>query len=142
MPAKTKKHKWTIDEFIDSARDHIGKFLDNLNARDLIYMLSYLAAVALLYEGITGIALSVEHLFTLFQQKGKSGTSILGLTRKDVSSIGRTAIGEVGVEVAKQIDSHALLLAMVSAYGILKLDLGDVTSAVSKVSTAVASVAL
>jgi hypothetical protein len=121
---KQKHHKWDLDEFLDSARDHIGRFLNNLNARDLIYLLSYLAAVSLIYESITKVSLDIQTIFGM--RKNIRGTG------------GETAIGEI----AKQIDQHALLLSMVGAYGLLKLDLGDVTSAVSKVSTAIASVAI
>lgn len=36
MAPKAEKHKWTIEEFLNSARDHIGSFLDHAKAEDLI----------------------------------------------------------------------------------------------------------
>ena len=120
-----KKHKWTIDEFLDSARDHVGKILDNLNARDLVYVVAYCSAVVLCYQTITGITKSFENDIY--------GTIVSAVLKLPPSS-------DVG-EVAKKIDQHALLLSLVAAYGLLKLDLGDVSSAISKVSTALGAVA-
>ena len=123
----TKSIPKEFREIADSAIDHLGRFLDNLNARDLIYLISYFAAVQLIYFTIKGITIPLESLMRI------SGTNVLGMPR-------RTTTG--GLEtIAQEIDNKALLLSLVGAYGLLKLDLGDVTSAVSKITSAVGVVA-
>lgn len=64
----TKKHKWTLDEFIDSFRDHIGSILDKATITDLIDLgtfgaLAYMSQAVveskeykLFHVGMTGLA--------------------------------------------------------------------------------------
>ena len=62
------KHKWTLDEFLDSMRDHMGAILEKASINDLIDLTSFgaLAYMAqapsesneykLLHIGMTGLA--------------------------------------------------------------------------------------
>jgi len=127
LATQPRKHEITKDlpkevrEIADSAIDHIGRFIDNLNARDLVYVISYLSATMLIYETITKTTLSLQ----------------MFLRPKSLDILGQRERGKAFLE---DVDRHALLISFVGAYGLLKLDLGDVSSAVGKITTALAAI--
>ena len=121
-----RKHKWSIDEFLDSARDHLGRMLDNMSPRDIIYIISWISATILIYNSISGIK-------KIIFQPGKL------LSRR--AEFARYSESEIA-DFDKDIDWNQLMLCMVSAYVVLKIDVSDVASALTKVSSAIATAAV
>ena len=116
-----KKHKWSIDEFLDSARDHLGHMIDNIGIRDLVYVTCWISGTILIYNTASGIKEKIlispiEFLtrsFTPFWMKGEGKAALDG------------------------IDWNIFMLAMIGSYTLLKIDVGDVNAAIGKLQAAI-----
>lgn len=139
MAAKSK-HEITkglpkeFRELADSAIDHIGSILDNLNARDLVYVSSYVAAVILIYNTEAVIAQPLAP-FGIFYDPRKKEEVLKDYPSAIMLPLGYWKIDKS--QVKDKFDMSQLLLAMVGAYGLLKIDLSDVGSTISKISAAI-----
>ena len=112
------KHKWTLDEFIDSARDHIGHMLDNMGVRDIVYVACWISGTILIYNTVTGIKkISMFPTEFLTSYRGQ-------LTESQKSTL-------------NEIDWNIFMLSMIGSYGLLKIDVSDVAAAVSKLQSAI-----
>jgi len=121
----TKGLPLILAELGDSAIDHFGRFMDNVNARDIVYLLSFASAVYLAYKAITLVSIP----FNIF----------LNSLLLSVLTPSTYAPPQTSPPSAQQLDMNALALSFVVAYEVLKLDLGDVASAVSKISASITS---
>lgn len=112
MPRKKKKD--LLDHFIESIR----KRWETATLRELIYLISYIGAVAVSYQILMkakGIIVSVFVVGDWFQ---------------------RLILGPPPGEVPETLDPGVLLTSFAAAYIILKIDADDITSAVAKLTSA------
>lgn len=134
---KSQKHKWNIEEFLDSARDHIGRILDNTSSRDLIYIATFSMGVWSTYNQIMRIKgridVVLENPLVLIPLLGPifSGFKITD-PRQRLESL-------IHEEEKVEIDYEILASAMLITYGLMKIDIGDVASGLTKISTAIAA---
>ncbi len=116
-----KKHKWTLGEFVDSARDHIGSIINNVGVRDIVYITCWISGTILIYNSVSGIK---KIVLAPFVSKG-------------ISSIGRSGITFDESASLDDIDWNIFMLSMIGAYGLLKIDVSDVNAAISKLQSAI-----
>lgn len=116
----TKKHKWTLDEFIDSARDHIGHMIDNMGVRDIVYVACWISGTILIYNTVAG----VKKIFVTPQEFLTRSVTPFWLKKEEK-------------EALAEIDWNIFMLSMIGAYGLLKIDVSDVASAITKLQSAI-----
>lgn len=116
-----KKSKLGLDSFFESIIDRINKLLDQLTPRDLIYIISYFAAVDIIYTVITGKIGVVMRLGRYWSEAQKQQLAEM-LKQAE--------------EKEEPVDGQALMKSLVIAYMVLKIDIEDVASGISKLSSA------
>lgn len=125
---KTKHHKWTLDELLDSARDHIGHILDNMSPRDIIYMIAYGSAVIVVYN-----------LLAKARNIPLINIALGGALRLRDPRLRDQLTDTLSNQ---SIDLEVLAMSLVGGYMLLKIDVADVTSALTKVTSAIQTVGL
>ena len=128
---KEAKLKGAMAQIADSATDHIGRTLDNTGMRDWVYIGAYVAAVGLIYQAEMGAATAFNDFLSMIQ---KGYIDFLWLTKPQFEA----AHPEVTADQYANINWYALALAMVGAYGLLKIDITDVASATMAIKKAIA----
>jgi len=139
--AKRKKHKWTLEEFLDSARDHIGNILDNMGVRDIIYVLCWISGTILIYNSVSGVKKILLRLPKGLEREGEIfwRTGILG----GAAEIPLGAAEEYKykeAEIAKSLDEvdwNIFMLSMIGAYALLQINIADVQSAIKTLQAAI-----
>ena len=148
-------HEWvkeaglsgSIAQIMDSATDHIGKIIDRLSVKDVIYVAVFLIGSWYLYNEIgrtkTAVAsMNWQNFFTNIV----TFSPLMSIFRGRWSTIFGTDLGEVlppevlNGENPAPFDPGTLAQAVIATYLILKVDIDDVTSAISALSGAIGKV--
>lgn len=108
----------------DSIIDHIGHIYDNMAPRDIIYIVAYVAATYMAYNLIVGVEKALKSPWIAIGFLPAVIASLFGQQQKEVEGI----------------DMDALMKALVVAYMILKIDVSDVASALTKVTSAISTI--
>lgn len=123
---KKRSHEINAKSLILSLREHLGKLFDNTSMREWLYVIAYLSAVYLAYQTITKIEVGFwDFLTSMFGGIGfKIFPQLLPL-KPEISPF--------------VLDFNILATSLVIGYEVLKIDLGDVTSAVTKLAPLITS---
>ena len=125
---KEAKLKGAMAQIADSATDHIGRVIDNTTMKDYVYLSCFVAATWLIYNSAANVPLAFNNLYTAVT----SGTTwdFLTMNIYDYQA-------KYGTKSLEGLDVTLLATAMVGAYGLLKLDITDIATAVTKVRGAI-----
>jgi len=130
-----------LEEFLDSARDHIGNILDNMGVRDIIYVLCWISGTILIYNSVSGVKKILLRLPKGLEREGEIfwRTGILG----GAAEIPLGAAEEYKykeAEIAKSLDEvdwNIFMLSMIGAYALLQINIADVQSAIKTLQAAI-----
>lgn len=137
LSPKVKKHKWTIDEFLDSTRDHIGKLLDNMSPRDLIYIITFAFGVCYVYQKLDVVKKGISMVSNLPYLMVNQVVELLTGKRKFGQNIPADVPTEEKLEGENRLDWVQLSEAMLITYGLMKIDISDVSSGLTKITSVI-----
>lgn len=135
-----KKLPKDFQEIADSFIDHIGKLMDNTSSRDLIYILTFTFGLWYVYNELC----LLKHIAEKIVENPFSmlfGLAGLVLPTRKRRSILTEAIIETETEKG-QVDLIILAQAMLITYGLMKIDIGDVASGLTKITSAIGTMGI
>jgi hypothetical protein len=130
MAKNKQKHEWSLEYLTESAGVHVGKIIDNMSPRDLVYILAYGSAVYVSYVALAKFHALIESLIP------KDPWQFINEFLFSFGYIPTKIVGALAAPI--KLDSNVLAEAMVAGYMLLKIDVGDVASAISKVTSIIA----
>lgn len=131
------KHKWTLDEFLDSIRDHLGHIIDNVGIRDIVYVACWISGTVLIYNSVVGI----KKILLKPPKALLEGGWINIMGAKGIYIPEPSPLAQEYAASLDEIDWNIFMLSMIGAYGLLKIDVGDVTNAIGKLQSAITAAA-
>lgn len=103
-----------------------NKFLDDLTPRDFIYIMTYFSAVLYIYNAGSAVKITFKNLMNYFN-------SLLS-GKVEIGFGGGGAGARIDPDTPLiEIDFGLLQLSMIAAYGLLKIEIDDITSSLATV---------